>query len=165
MKIASLLIFFFVCVATTIADDGDPISDLAEIMAVECMHEPECRAKYAIDVRGSDPKDLQHPQNLHSSPLDDDIRAILVSHGLGSDTCRGLLHALGPLDERARRRVLLGLAMDLSVACADPRDIADSKSSAYTVGAAAAMLVVSIASFVALFILSAASRSAHDRAR
>jgi len=135
-------------------EDDDPISELAKLVAEECMRESACKAKYAISGT----------KNLHDShPLVRDIRAILASHGLTAGTCRALSHSGAELEQH--RRILFGLAMDLTVACADPRDVADSKSSAYTIGAALAMLVISIASFIALFILSAAARTSFARVR
>jgi hypothetical protein len=124
---STFLVIFALFAAPVLALD---CGDLADAMAAVCIVDPACSVHYI------DPSDV--------AILAGDIESILQSHGFGDGSCSEILGV-------AADDLLLGLSMDLSIACADLRQVADVKSTVYTTGLMAVILALAIVAFLALF--------------
>lgn len=119
---------------------------LAQNMSVVCMADATCRAKYVVRP-GSE-------SDAHM--LARDIDAIIRSHGFTNAACAEIAPDIGDIG-------LLVLARELSVACADPRDVASAKSTLYVNGLIAVCLACAVAAFLALFVINGAHAGVASR--
>lgn len=116
---------------------GGGTRELAERMAAACLPDPECRARRIVYDDAS------------ARSLTSEFEATLRSHGLSDAACGGLAHDISAADARA-------LAADLRPSCADPREAAECKASAYMAAALTAVIAIAVVGFVFLFVVTRA---------
>jgi hypothetical protein len=129
----------------SIYHEPEGIRLLAHAMASACMGNVACKAKYAINK----------PEEINT--LTHDVVSILKSHGLTDETCRLLVNNNNATSYS--EKMFLRLMLDLKSICANPSDVSDAKSIVYTTTLSVVTLLITIAAFIALAVITSEQRS------